>query len=74
MKKLVCLIIGVIVFGAICVGLTWLIGAIWGPLYSSEDEANRNFGYFLIAFSVSIFVGGWLGFLFGGKATNKAKH
>ncbi|WP_188150499.1 hypothetical protein [Teredinibacter waterburyi] len=62
MKAFIYSLAGAVVFGVLCVAGAWCLGAIFGPLYQGEQEANRNFGYFLIAFSVSIGIGLFLGF------------
>ena len=59
---------GAVLSGVLCVAITWGIGAIFGPLYQGEEEANRNFGYFLIAFSISIVIGICLGFRISRKS------
>ena len=60
MKRFLYILTGMIVAGAICVGLTWLLGAFFGPLYQGEDESTRNFKIFLATFVVFIFAGGFV--------------
>lgn len=67
MKKLILSLLGMFIGAVLCVGITWLIGQIFGQLYQGEDEANRNFGIFLIAFCVLSISGGVIGFLYGSK-------
>ncbi|MES2674586.1 MAG: hypothetical protein V4660_10120 [Pseudomonadota bacterium] len=47
MKKIGYSIVGAIFFGGLCIGITWLLGALFGPLYHGEEESSRNFGIFL---------------------------
>ena len=58
-------LLGAFIFGATCIGITWGIGALFGPLYQGEEEANRNFGYFLVAFSFFVIAGAGAGFYYG---------
>lgn len=60
MKRFLYILSGVIVAGAICVGLTWLLGAFFGPLYQGEDESTRNFKIFLGVFILSLIAGGMI--------------
>ena len=60
MKRFLYLLTGMIVAVAICVGLTWLLGAFVGPLYQGEDESTRNFKIFLVVFVIFIFSGGFI--------------
>ncbi len=71
MKKLIFSILGGILFGALCIGVTWLLGSLFGPLYQGEEESTRNFKIFLFALLASIVIGAILGFLLGKKETNK---
>ena len=58
MKRLLYIFAGMIIAGAIGIGLTWLLGAFFGPLYQGEDESTRNFKVFLGAFIFFIVAGG----------------
>lgn len=58
MKRIFFILSGMIVFGGICIGLTWLLGAFLGPLYQGEDESTRNFKIFLGFFVFSLIAGG----------------
>jgi len=42
-------------------GSAYIIGALFGPLYNSEDDMVRNFRIFLYASLGMIIVGGLLG-------------
>lgn len=64
MKKAIYSVIGAIFMGSICIVVTWAIGAIFGPLYTSEDESTRNFKIFFIAFIISIVTGLVSGFMY----------
>lgn len=61
MKKTAFALLGAFLGGVLCVGVAWALGHFFGPLYSSEDESTRNFKIFLLAFVVSLMMGGWLG-------------
>ena len=74
MKKILFSFFGAVILGSLCIGITWAIGALFGPLYQGEEEANRNFGYFLVAFSIFVFGGAVLGFVFERKVTKKSKY
>ena len=71
MKTTILTIVGSVIFGVICIGITWLIGSLFGPLYQGEGESTRNFKIFLVVFIVSIIAGGISGFILS-KKTNKA--
>ena len=71
MKKYNYGIFGGLLFGAICIVITWLIGALFGPLYQGEEESSRNFKLFLFAFSVSVIIGVIVGLLHGKKVSKK---
>lgn len=58
MKRILFIVTGMIVAGGICIGLTWLVGALFGPLYQGEDESTRNFKIFLGVFVLSLVSGG----------------
>jgi len=62
MKTLVYSLAGAVVLGFLCIGITWFIGYAFGPLYQGEEEANRNFGYFMLAFILFIASGAFFGF------------
>lgn len=70
MRSWIFSLIGALIGGCLCVVLAWGIGAMFGPLYDSEDEAIRNFKIFLGCFVVFILLGGVAGFR-AGKKTNK---
>jgi membrane protein DedA with SNARE-associated domain len=70
MKKYIYSFLGGILFGAICISVTWVIGALFGPLYQGEEESSRNFKIFLLAFLFFIILGAVLGFI-RGKRSNK---
>ena len=70
MKKLAFSIAGAMVLGVICIGLAWLLGHLFGPLYSSEAESTRNFKIFLFSFMASIALGAFI----GAKAANKQRQ
>ena len=71
MKKTLFIVIGSVIFGFICIGITWLIGSLFGPLYQGEGESTRNFKIFLVAFVLSLIAGGVSGYIMA-KKTNKA--
>lgn len=58
MKRLLYIFAGIIIAGAICIGLAWLAGVFFGPLYQGEEESTRNFKIFLGAFVFFIVAGG----------------
>ena len=58
MKRFFYILAGIIIGGGICIGLTWLLGAFFGPLYQGEDESTRNFKIFLGAFIIFVVAGG----------------
>ena len=58
MKRLLYIFGGMLIAGGICVGITWMLGASFGPLYQGEDESTRNFKIFLVAFILSLIAGG----------------
>jgi len=58
MKRIFYIFSGMIVAGGICIGLAWLIGALFGPLYQGEGESTRNFKIFLGVFVLSLVAGG----------------
>ena len=58
MKRFLYILGGIIIGGGTCIGLTWLLGAFFGPLYQGEHESTRNFKIFLGAFILSIIAGG----------------
>lgn len=62
MKTFIFSVLGAVVFGVLCVVITWVIGAVFGPLYQGEEQANRNFGCFLIAFFMFLLLGAFVGF------------
>ncbi len=70
MKKLLFSLLGAAIFGGGCIGVTWGIGAVFGPMYQGEDESTRNFKIFLGVFLLSIILGAISGFVYGKKATN----
>lgn len=56
--------------GAIFVfAVTWLLGAIFGPLYNSEEDMTRNLMLFLGACFAFVIMGGLLGNLIYEKHT-----
>jgi hypothetical protein len=58
MKRLLYILVGMVIAGGICIGLAWMLGAFFGPLYQGEDESTRNFKIFLGAFVFSLIAGG----------------
>jgi hypothetical protein len=58
MKRVLYILGGMLIAGSICVAITWMLGAFFGPLYQGEDEATRNFKIFLAAFILSVIAGG----------------
>lgn len=70
MRKIIFSVLGGIIFGALCIGVAWLLGSLFGPLYQGEEESTRNFKIFLFALLTSIVIGAIIGFLLG-KKTNK---
>ena len=58
MTRLLIILLGMIVAGLICIGLAWMLGSFFGPLYQGEDESTRNFKIFLAVFSVFVIAGG----------------
>lgn len=62
MRRIVYSFFGSFFLAVTCVGIFWIAGSLFGPLYQNEDEANRNFGIFVFAFILSIIIGGYLGF------------
>lgn len=60
MKRILFIIAGMIIAGGMCIGLTWLLGAFFGPLYQGEDESTRNFKIFLGVFILSLIAGGMI--------------
>lgn len=69
MKTFIYILAGAVIAGAVCVGITWGIGALFGPLYQGEAESARNFKIFLAVFSISLIAGG-----FGGLSFSRRKH
>lgn len=67
MKRFLYCMIGAVLGAALCVGITWGIGQIFGQLYQGEEEANRNFGFFMLAFVLFFLGGGVIGFMVGKK-------
>lgn len=57
MKRLLYIPGGVLIAGGICIGITWMLDAFFGPLYQGEDESTRNFKIFLSAFILSLIAG-----------------
>jgi hypothetical protein len=72
MKRTLLSLLGALVSGALCIGLSWGIGALWGPLYQGEDESTRNFKIFLVIFLASVFTGALVGFIAGRRSTSKS--
>ncbi len=58
MKRVLFIIAGMLVAGGICIGITWLLGVFFGPMYQGEDESTRNFKIFLGTFVFLIIAGG----------------
>lgn len=58
MKRVLFIIAGMLVAGGICIGITWLLGVFFGPMYQGEDESTRNFKIFLGAFIFFMLAGG----------------
>lgn len=65
MSKFLYSFVGAVLFGAVCIGVAWLIGAMFGPLYEGEEESTRNFKIFLLVFLASIVAGAVSGFIYG---------
>ena len=42
-------------------GVTYFIGATWGPLYESDADMNRNFMIYLVASFFFFVLGGFFG-------------
>ena len=61
MKRLVYILSGSLISALLIVGITWVIGALFGPLYQGEDESTRNFKIFLVIFVLSVVAGGLFG-------------
>ena len=60
-QKILFSFLGALISGTLCVGIIWLLGALFDPLYQSEDESTRNFKIFLFAFLISVIAGAVLG-------------
>ena len=58
MKRLVYILSGSLLSALVIVAITWIIGALFGPLYQGEDESTRNFRIFLAIFVLSVVAGG----------------
>jgi len=70
MKRFIYITAGILLSAGVVISLTWLAGAMFGPLYQGEDESTRNFKIFLLVLLVSIIAGG----IFGNKLyTTKRK-
>jgi hypothetical protein len=54
-------------FGGLCIGITWLLGALFGPLYHGEEESSRNFGIFLYSFFAFVIGGAIAGYVIAKK-------
>ena len=67
MKNILYGFLGALFFGGSCIGLTWLAGVLFGPLYQGEAESTRNFKIFLTALLISIIVGAISGYLYSKK-------
>jgi hypothetical protein len=67
MKKIGYSIIGAIFLGGLCIGITWLLGALFGPLYHGEEESSRNFGIFLYSFFAFLIGGAIVGYVIAKK-------
>lgn len=65
MKKLLYSIAGSVLAGGVCVGLSYAIGWLFGPLYYGEDESTRNFVIFLWALAGFVVAGAVAGYRFG---------
>ncbi|ARU28175.1 hypothetical protein [Cellvibrio sp. PSBB006] len=72
MKRILFSLLGGLVAGGLCIGVTWIIGALWGPLYQGEDESTRNFKIFLVIFFMSVCAGAIFGFIAGKEKTKKS--
>lgn len=72
MKRTLFSLLGALIAGGLCVGVTWTIGALWGPLYQGEDESTRNFKIFLVVFFVFVCAGAIFGFIAGKEKTKKS--
>lgn len=65
MKKNVYSLIGALLFGIIWIGITWSIGAIFGPLSQGEESTARIFKLLLLTFLASIAAGAVSGYIYG---------
>ena len=68
MKAILLTILFAILGLLLSIGLFYLAGSIWGPLYQGEDEATRNFKIFLLVSLGFIVVGGFAGYRVANKA------
>ena len=58
MRTFLYIVCGLVIGGMLCIGIAWIIGAVYGPLYQGEAESARNFKIFLLLFSISLAAGG----------------
>ena len=58
MKRLLNIVNGTMMPGAAVIAVSWIIGAMFGPLSRDEDESTRNFRIFLAILALSLFAGG----------------
>lgn len=60
MKRLLFIVFGVLASACLVYLSALAIGALFGPLYQSEDESIRNFKIFLALLAAGVIGGGYL--------------
>ena len=60
-KRISYIILGAILGGLISYGGAWLVGLLFGPLYSNEADMARNIKIYLSVTALLIILGGILG-------------
>ncbi len=60
-KRLAYIIIGACFGALISYGAAWVIGELFGPLHSSEDDMVRNIKIYLAVTAAFMIIGGFVG-------------
>ena len=60
-KRLAYIILGACLGALISYGAAWVIGALFGPLHSGEDDMVRNIKIYLAVTAVFMIIGGFAG-------------
>lgn len=71
MRKALFALLGGVLAGAICIGLAYVAGWLFGPLYRGEDESSRNFVIFLWTFLGFVVAGAIIGYRLGRPSSDR---